>query len=1094
MHDWRKLVAFFLVILMVSSLVPVINAISSHKANQELTSDSKVSMRSYTINENHGNLIHSSLYYGSINFNLSDYNVVNYSTQLSSFLDWTSQEVYFRGNFYIVGGSGLISLNGSIGNYNMVKENSPKGGYCRYVTPDNGSLILGGNYFDPPAGLYIYSYNPVNNSLENISARLPQSVTEYGSEHNIGGMQRFANFTYIIYDQQRNTSRLYIQKFNSKTTENISSQIMINGYDVATASGGGYMIMIGGQGTLEYSYLLNESGGISRILNGKGIANSVGIDCVNEVAYVGGDFMLGDSGKIYQYNPSTNQTELLKSYNNSQITFVSSGPSNSTMFGVYNDSYTNLIILKNGTFHSMGSYYGIINDAAFSNESGSILMIGESLLPGKAVSYYLQNKYTEVYFEESGLPSGMQWTIHLSGSSFNQNLSTVSNETDVLLPYGNYTLRATSYSRTYYAISETIDVDYQGVVVHIDFLPYNYNVTFTESGLPSNLSWDLHIVSINNTFPNYTVNGSMYTVHLQNGTYTYYINSSSKSWFTFNSTGKFKVNGSNENVSILFIRSYLVEFKITFPYVLHEWFINGSLGTKYHFNLSGNSNFTETYLPNGTYIYHGSTTQKKYYNKGGNFTVEGRQISVNVSFIPYLYNVTIVKNTTENTGEWGFYVNNTTIYENNNSNLLLKFRATNGSYNIRFFNMNNDYRPKIDETTLIVNGSPVVFDLNFVKSFYVIFSSKEVLHEKWTVDLTNSSGFCESGNFSGRNVTFILGNGTYHYNVIYDGYHLILSPGSGSINVQGRNVIVNLTPELAYNVNFSETDLLNGTEWYLNVTSSSGLFYGTSNISYIDLCLPEGNFTYYATSRNKIFESQQGSGMVTGINSSMAIVFGISTYRVVFTLNNLPGMDFFMNITEIPVTYRLLRGTFSNLSREEGSGAYILYLVNGTYKLNAHILNRTYTLNGFSFVVEGNSVEYKLNLQPYLYQVQFILDSDGVSGYWSVNGINGPTSSGIDIYQINGTHNYTIEGPVSVFVKNSTGKFTINGKNLTIKVSFIRKNDIQIVETYGLNYLYQAFNTIQDSYLNLFAVVVAGLAAYSSYNAFSSIRKLTKRN
>ena len=1092
MNEHSRILALLIIISMVSTLIPVANATAAPHSTDLITKTNDTLM-SYSINQSALSQIRSFSMPRQINLNLSDYNVLNYSTQLSSYLDWTSQEVYYNGTFYITGGSGLISLNGGIGNYNFVKENSPSGGYCRYIVPYNGSLMLGGNYFDPDAGLYVFLYHPKNNTLTNISGELPSSITQFGSEHNIIGMQQCGNFTYVIYNQNDDSARAYIEKFNKFNAINISSQLLLYGSPIVTASGGRYMMMIGGQSG-GYSYLYNEMDRNFRILSNTNITNLHTINCPNEVSYVDGNFVFAHQSMVYMYNPNTNNTYLLNNFPNYTVTFVSSGPSNSTLIGLYMNSHTTLLIMRNGSFYDMGSYYGILNDASFSEESGGILLIGDSILSGRPVSYYLQLKSTDVYFEEKGLPSGSNWTLELSGTSFGMNLSTNNTELDVMLTYGNYTVRAKSLSRIYHSIPIPLDVDYQGIVVQINFMPYLYNVTFDERGLPLNTNWNVKIISQNGSKQAYNVNGSKEIIKLHNGTYNYSANTSLLGWFSFNSTGEFSVNGSGIFVNLSFVRSYIVDLHIVFPYVIHQWFINGTLGTEYHFNLTGDGNFTQVYLPNGTYLYHGATVEKKFYNKGGNFSVTGENISVNVSFIPYLYNITVFKNSTIDTGEWGFYVNNTTFYENNSSGQSLTFKVTNGSYYIKFFNDNNRYRPETPYTNIRVNGTPIKFYLKFLPSYYVVFTTTEVLHRKWNVYLKNSSGFVEMWNYSGRNMTFIVVNGTYYYSTEYSGYHLILSPDRGKIVVYGKNVSINLTPVVSYNVNFSEMNLLNGTRWYVNITTSLGEFNGTSNLDYINICLPDGNFIYSVESENKIFTFQTGSSSVNGFNTTLYVVFNITRYEVVFTLNNFQGSDFVMNLTETPIPEGLLHIGPMGQFDQRISAIYTMYLVNGTYKLNAHLLNRTYTLNGYAFSVKGSSAQYTLNLRPYLYSVNFILNSDGVQGSWSVNGVNATTSSAIDIYQINGTHKYTIQGPFSVFINRSYGEFILNGKNLTIEVSFIKKNQVQILETYGLNYVYQALNTIQNSYLNIFVLASVALIAFSSYRAYASIRRLKKKS
>ena len=1095
MNSSGRAIAIFFAAVMMLSLLPVLT--TGYSAHYDLTANPDnvstihpnrtVTAKNYEIQESSS--------YSGLNYNISDYSVVNYTSQISKYLAWTSQDVFYEGNFYIVGGSNLVKMSGASGSQPMVSAATINGGYCRFVSPSKGSLILGGNYFTPMGGLYMFSYGISTGVLSNLSGSLPPSVARSGSGYTIVGMQEYDNLTYVIYNMENNQSQLYSEKFNSTEIVNITNDFKLAGWDVLTSSGGGYILFIGNSYP-GYSYIYNVSTGRFTALSNPDLTNIRGISCVNEVAYVNGQFIVGNSADLYGYNPATNSTSLLNQYPNYTITFLTQGPDGSVMFGIYLGGYTTLILMKNGVFHDMGSYYGLINDASFSTESNGILLIGESPTSETPVSYYIVPSSSSICFEESGLPSGTDWTLNITGSGFNESYTTGASEVQLSLEYGSYEIRTESSLKTYYASSQEINVSSQSSTVKIQFLPYYYNVSINERGLPPNTGWYAQFLWQNNVdvYVFSTANGSTGHVQLQNGTYSYSINSKEPQWMLLNNCGTLIVNGANASINVTFVEAFHVRFGIYFPYITHTWFLNATLDSEYHFKFTGDVNTSYGYLPNGTYIYRGATTMKKYSNPGGSFTVNGRNTTVNITFTPYLYNITFLKTGSFNVGRWGVYINGSSLVQNNGTGKFLNVSLTNGTYSLQFCDDDVNYQPNIIDSELIVNGSSETVNITFVRAYAVNFSIPEILPDLWYVGLVNSTGFHTNMSSSGRDLSFHLKNDTYSYSAVYSGYHLILSPDTGTITVRGGNVTINLALDTAYSVEFIESGLFNGTSWYVNATTVTGNYRAASDTSDLKICMPTGNFNFSGESSDKVFSYETGNGVVTGSNTSVTVKFIPVTYPTYFSLKNFNGSEFVLAMVPTGMLKQLIEYDYYSGVKRVGNFEYEVNLTNGTYTANAFLINRTYSLDGIFISVQGASQVFSLNLRPYLYQVLFVPSFPaGMSGDWSVNGFNGTVNSDIAIYEINGTHSYNIQAPSSVFINKSSGSFTVNGSDVVIRVGFSGKNSIQNIEGQALDYLYSEINVISNSYIPVLAAAVLILSAYSSIDAYRSIKKMRQR-
>ncbi len=223
---------------------------------------------------------------------------------------------------------------------------------------------------------------------------------------------------------------------------------------------------------------------------------------------------------------------------------------NDTSGKTYNLSSNTQIIsayLPNGSYS-----YNVTEISGYNitNSSGSITIKGTNITENITFTPIQRPlKLYGVTFTETGLPSGTKWSVTLNGSSLSSTSSSISFKE----ANGSYTYSVSSISG--YTITNstgTVTVNGNNITVRITFTsvktPFveKYNVTFTETGLPSGKSWS---VTLNGSTVTSTTSTITFTE--PNGTYSYSIGSVS-GYTVSKSTGPVTVNGNNITVSITF--------------------------------------------------------------------------------------------------------------------------------------------------------------------------------------------------------------------------------------------------------------------------------------------------------------------------------------------------------------------------------------------------------------------------------------------------------------------------------------------------------------------------------------------------------------
>ena len=355
----------------------------------------------------------------------------------------------------------------------------------------------------------------------------------------------------------------------------------------------------------------------------------------------------------------------------------------------------------NLTFHEINGSYAFhvyTSNLNFStNYTQYFVVKGENM--NINVTFY---KAYNVTFQETGLGNG-KWYVNLSTELSSNASSGLKIVLHLINGKYNYTVQASN--KTFRAeFIPQFTVNSSNLYVNVTFQIVKFNVTFRENNLYSGV-WFVNLT--NNLKSGAIVPNANFTFSLENGTYSYSIETSYKKekaqYFP-----AFKVNGSNFNITVNF---YAVNFTLyyniiyelyhnnthpgqLFPGSQMPWSLNiKSTGGSFNQIYSSHSSEIAIQLQNGTYSY---TLNYPYNifnitNDSGKFIINGINL--------YMYsnvNVTYFKLIIQETGlphvDWGVAIQLTgslsgyfpiNINESTSNNFIVSY-LFNGTYSISF--------------------------------------------------------------------------------------------------------------------------------------------------------------------------------------------------------------------------------------------------------------------------------------------------------------------------------------------------------------------------------------------------------------------------
>ncbi len=253
---------------------------------------------------------------------------------------------------------------------------------------------------------------------------------------------------------------------------------------------------------------------------------------------------------------------------------------------------------------------------------------------GLVVSSFHPRAYS-VTFQESGLAAGTRWSAILNGTL----QSTTGNTIQYNMTNGTYSFTAgnvTGYSRT--PASGTVTVQGTAVLAQIAFTAFattppttpQYNVTFTESGIPAGTNWS---VSLGGSTA-YSLQTSI-SFHIPNGTYPFAVNTVS-GYASNPASGTANVSGSSLSVSVSFTLITVVHPPVSQDYAVVFEESGLPYGMSWTMEMNGTTQQSTTasityMVGNGTY-YYSIYDNKGYhsYPSNGAVTVSGHGLTIGV--------------------------------------------------------------------------------------------------------------------------------------------------------------------------------------------------------------------------------------------------------------------------------------------------------------------------------------------------------------------------------------------------------------------------------------------------------------------------------
>ena len=268
---------------------------------------------------------------------------------------------------------------------------------------------------------------------------------------------------------------------------------------------------------------------------------------------------------------------------------------------------------------SNGTYFYTLAAAAFgySAPGGTLVVAGGPVSRSATFRYVV---FT-VTFDESGLASGTEWWVNVTGIG---SLASNASSLHFIAPNGTYAYHPSASAGRYSAPDGSVTVVGASVNLSLAFALVVYNVTIHESGLPAGTAW-----WVNGTAgPSGELTAASVVLPEPNGSYSYWIGSANPQYSA--PGGGFTVSGAPETVNVTFHELvYLVTFTAQGLPSGTEWWLNLTGGPSFASHGTAIA-FSE---PNGSYPY--SVEARGGYHPSaanGSVRVDGAARNLTVSF------------------------------------------------------------------------------------------------------------------------------------------------------------------------------------------------------------------------------------------------------------------------------------------------------------------------------------------------------------------------------------------------------------------------------------------------------------------------------
>ncbi len=251
------------------------------------------------------------------------------------------------------------------------------------------------------------------------------------------------------------------------------------------------------------------------------------------------------------------------------------------------------------------------------------------------------------------------------------------------------------------------------VSLTIDYAPVGSGVvTFSESGLPSGLTW---AVTVGATTMSLTTDGGIDYLYFTevNGVYSYSV-ATNPGWgqSTLSYSGSLTVDGGpvTEPTLLYSENSYDVTFEESGLPAADLWYVNVTSGPS--LSTTGATGVLSTYLADGSYSFLVATNDKRYEPSGFSpspFVVSGAPVTVSGSFSLVTYAVTFTESGLSSGTTWSVTAGATT---ESSTETTITFPEANGTYSYTVAAVTG-YSASPSSGSLTVAGAPAALTVSF---------------------------------------------------------------------------------------------------------------------------------------------------------------------------------------------------------------------------------------------------------------------------------------------------------------------------------------------------------------------------------------------
>lgn len=469
--------------------------------------------------------------------------------------------------------------------------------------------------------------------------------------------------------------------------------------------------------------------------------------------------------------------------------------------------------------------------------------------------------------------------------------------------------------------------------------------------------------------------------------------------------------------------NYTVYFNETGLPAGTQWYVNLSTGS----SLSGTGSTHSLGMPNGTYYYTISSANRNYGAPGGSIFITAANLDVGVAFSSTKYAVTFNATGLPSGSLW--WANVTGHAAASTTSGKITFSLVDGSYSYNLSSENKTYAPSTVSGTFSVDNRNLELNVSFQEVTYFITFALLGLPYGDLAFVNLSNGI--SVNSTTLTMGTTLPNGTYSYTAQtpYKNYRA----RSGQFTVDGiyTTTIAIFFSAVLFEVNFTETGLPAGTQWYVNISNQSGPGFGSGPIynNHYSTNITNGSYSYAAASTNATLVAGYGSFTINGAPKNIPVSFAKAKYLVTFSEQNLPsGTLWYINL--------------SSGQKLSSSSQYIeTNLTIGSYTYSVATANKTFSAPAGSFSVVKGGTALNVVFSPVTYSVTFSETGLPAGSSWYVNSTghySGPvTASSFAVSLVNGSYNATASTSNPGYVaQNPVITFTVSGSSVSESITF----------------------------------------------------------